>query len=370
MKICHIITSLGDGGAERTLFKICKYDLKNEHIVVSLKEPEKYYYLIRDLGIRVYCLKINYFSLIFEFFSLVKLLRFLKPDIVQTWLVHGDFIGSFAAKLAGLKNIIWNIRYSSIELETSKITTLLITKLLAKVSSFIPKQIIVVSKKAKKNFEKLGYNKQKLSLISNGYDLSILYPRKNKQNLLRKKFKIYKKIPLIGKIARYDPRKDHLNLLKALSIVHKKNYKFFCVLVGTGIKNNRKLYDKISELKLKNYIKLLGPVKNISFLMNDLDINIQSSKTEGFPNVVAEAMSLEIPCVATDVGDTAQIIGKTGWLVPPSNPSKLASSIIKAMNEKRNKKWLIRCKQARCRIKKNYSLEKMINEYNNIWRSI
>ena len=115
MKIVHIITGLGDGGAEHTLYKICKYDTKNEHIVISFQGKEKYYLLLEKLGIQVYFLNAGYFS-IHKFFFLIKLLKSLKPDIVQTWLVHADLVGSVAAKLAGIKNIIWNVRYSKIQL--------------------------------------------------------------------------------------------------------------------------------------------------------------------------------------------------------------------------------------------------------------
>ena len=104
MKIVHIITGLGDGGAEHALFKICKYDLNNIHIVISLKDKGKYYSLLNKLGIKVYCLNLNFFS-IPKFFYLIKLLRSLRPDLVQTWLVHADFIGSFSARLAGIKKL-------------------------------------------------------------------------------------------------------------------------------------------------------------------------------------------------------------------------------------------------------------------------
>ena len=121
MKVIHIITGLGDGGAEHTLFKICKYDNINKHIVISLKGPGKYFSLLNKLGIKVYCLNIKFFS-IHKFFFLIKLLHSLKPDVVQTWLVHADFIGGIAARLVGIKNIIWNIRYSNFEVGKAKLT--------------------------------------------------------------------------------------------------------------------------------------------------------------------------------------------------------------------------------------------------------
>ena len=109
MKIVQIITGLEDGGAEHTLYKICKYDKFNEHIVISLKGSGKYFSLLSDLGVKVYLLNIDSFSLN-KFFFLIKLLKSLRPDLVQTWLVHSDFIGGFAARLALHKNISCNIR--------------------------------------------------------------------------------------------------------------------------------------------------------------------------------------------------------------------------------------------------------------------
>ena len=186
MKVVHIITGLGDGGAEHALFKICKYDVSNKHFVISLKGPGKYFSLLNKLGIKVYCLNVNFFSII-KFISLIKLLRFLKPDIVQTWLVHADFIGGIAARLAGIKNIFWNIRYSNIEIGKAKLTTVIIIKILSILSYLIPKFIITVSKKAKKIYEKIGYNGKIIKFIPNGYDLSILKINKHQKKNFKKK---------------------------------------------------------------------------------------------------------------------------------------------------------------------------------------
>ena len=77
MKVAHIITGLGDGGAEHILFKVCKYDIANKHVVISLTGPGKYFLLLNKLGIKVYCLNIRFFS-IHKFIFLIKLLRSLK----------------------------------------------------------------------------------------------------------------------------------------------------------------------------------------------------------------------------------------------------------------------------------------------------
>jgi len=368
LKIVHIITGLGNGGAEHTLYKICKYDINNKHIVISLTGSGKYFSLLKKLNIRVYKLNCNFFS-IHKIFYLSKLLSLLKPNIVQTWLVHGDFVGSLAARLAGIKNIIWNIRYSNLEIGKAKFSTILILKLLAKLSFSLPKSIITVSKKAKKIYEIKGYDSKKLKFIANGYDLTILKPNKIQRINFKKKIKIKNHIPLIGNIGRYDPQKDHLNFLKALSLIRSKNINFFCVLVGFNInKKNISLFSAIKRLKLSKNIKLLDQNNNIPQIMNGIDVYVQSSSYgEGFPNVVAEAMACGTPCVVTNVGDASNIVGSTGWVVPPDNPAKLSNAIEKVICEINTSKWNKRCNKARLRIKKNFDIAKMVRYYNQLW---
>ena len=371
MRIVHIITGLGDGGAENTLFKICKYNISNNHIVISLKGSGKYYSLLKKIGIKVYCLDIKFYS-IDKFYFLIKLLKSLKPDIIQTWLVHADLIGGIAAKFSGIHNIIWNVRYSDFKFGKAKLTTILIIKLLAKLSYLIPQSIIIVSKKAKKIYENEGYDKNKITFIPNGYDLSILKHNNHFRKSFRNKIKIKKKIPLIGNVARFDPKKDHFNLLNSLSLLRAKNINFLCVLVGSNIdKNNIMLISQIKRLKLSNFVKLLGQNDNIVEIMNGLDIYVQSSSFgEGFPNVVAESMACQTPCVVTDVGDASFIVGKTGWIVPPNNSENLARAIEDAINEIYTKKWKKRCAKSRSKIKQNFEINNMLNSYNKLWNKI
>ena len=359
MKIIHIITGLGDGGAENTLYKICKYDKINKHVVISLKDLGKYSSLLKKIGIKVYHLKINFIS-INKFFNLIKLLKNLQGNIIQTWLIHGDLIGGLAAKFSGYNNIFWNIRFSNLELNRKNFTNILFIRLLSILSYFIPSKILVVSKSARQNCIALGYNKKKLKLIFNGYDLSILKPNK---------IKYKKKLPIIGKVARYAPMKDHMNLLQALSIIKSKNIDFLCILAGSNInKNNKKLMNQIKKLKLKNNVKLEGSCKDIKVFMNRIDLYVQSSKYgEGFPNVIAEAMACETPCVVTNVGDANFIVGKTGWVVPPMNPSALSNSIKKTFFLLSKKNWKERCRSARSRVSENFSIDKMIQSYQKVW---
>ena len=370
MKIIHIITSLLDGGAEGVLFRLCCKDKINQHLVVSLRDKGKYGKLLSKSGIKVYTL--NMMPGRFSFLALYKLIRIIKSEkvnLVQTWLYHADFFGGIAARLAGIKNLIWNIRHSNFDKNYPNKNLLILVKLLAKLSFFLPKKMIFCSKNSIKIHKKIGYQSKKIDYVPNGYDLHKFRIFNLKQINLTKKFKRKKEIPLLGCVARFHPQKDHENLLRALKIVKQKKIPFECILVGHKInKKNKKLINMIKKFNLKDEVILLGPQKNIDKVMNLIDIHISASEYgEAFPNVVAEAMASGTPCVVTNVGDSSLIVGKTGWIVRPSNSKELAINIEKAIKKSRSKNWKYFCLTARNRIVNKFSLKKMINNYNKIW---
>ena len=197
-------------------------------------------------------------------------------------------------------------------------------------------------------------------------------PDPNKKLIFKKKFKINKKIPILGNIARFHPQKDHKNLLNALYLLKKEGILFKCILVGYKINNqNRILNNIIRKFNLIHEIKLLGSQTNINQIMNGIDINILSSKYgEAFPNVVAEAMASGTPCVVTDVGDASIIVDKTGWTTKPNNPHSLAKGIKKALISLNTNNWKNKCIKARKRVHKFYNINQMIENYRLIWKSV
>ncbi|MDA3876250.1 MAG: glycosyltransferase [Halothiobacillus sp.] len=369
-KVVHIITGLNDGGAEAVLYRLCINDNTQKHFVVSMMDAGKYGPLLQQAGLEVYCLNMSQgWVTLRGVWRLWSLLRALKPSIVQTWMYHADLIGGVVARLAGVKSVCWGIRHSNLSHGTVKRSTILVAKICAKLSGIIPVRILCCSEQAALMHQVLGYSAKKFAVIANGYDLQKFNPDMTARVVLRKTLGIDENTALLGMVARFDPQKDHANLICALKHVKKQKPKFCCVLVGTDmVSTNNKLIELLRKFNVLDNVRLLGRRNDIPFIMSGLDIHVLSSLGEAFPNVLAEAMACATPCVTTDVGDAALIVGETGWVVSPGNAEALAAALLESLPALADTPaWTIRKQQARQRIVDNFSLEKMVNAFHNVW---
>ena len=370
--IVHIITGLGDGGAQSVLFRLCAEDKVHQHVVVSLSDSGKYGPLLEDYGIETFTLDMPKRSfLLCSALQLYRILRTLNPDVIQTWMYHADFFGGLVARWAGFSSIVWGIRHSTLEQGKSSGLTILIAKLSAIASGWLPAKIAVCAQRAMEVHDELGYCKAKMQVIPNGFDLERFKPQKSLDLAAIGVSPIVVDNPVIATIGRYDPQKDHATLLKALAILRARHLHVTCLLVGTGLdSNNHELTELIVKNDLMDSVVLLGARNDIPAVLNAADVHVLSSAFgEGFPNVVAEAMSCGTPCVVTDVGDAANIVGETGWVVPSSNPLALANALQLALEDLGGSEmeWQQRCKDARARIRDNFSIQNMISSYHSIW---
>ena len=372
MMILHIISGLEDGGAEGVLFRLCKNDLRYNHIVVSLTGDGKYGVLLRRLGVEVFCLNMPSGRVTFSgTYNLFKFLRSKKPDIIQTWMYHADLFGGVVARLAGFNNVFWNIRHTTLEPGKSKKSTIIVAKLCARLSGFLPNRIVCCANDSVRIHIDLGYSPSKITFIGNGYDLSQFSVNTQLELDFKAEVSVNSYQVLLGMVGRFDPQKDHFGLFEALAVVRKIQPDFKFALIGKNIDNsNKKLVEAASCYQLLDNLLFLNQRIDIPVVMNGLDIHVLSSSFgEGFPNVLAEAMACGTPCVTTDVGDSASIVEKTGWVVPPRDPIALANAILQAIDEKQTNHpaWCNRKQRCRERIVNNFSIEKMIDNYHKVW---
>lgn len=367
MKILFISPDIDSGGAENVLFKIAKSNNKKDIVLISLTKTGFYGEKLKKDGYKIYSLNLkkNIFS-IFKVFKLYFLINKFKPDIVHTWLYHGNLLGGIISKIAGVKKIYWSIHH---DYEYSNLMMLIEMKLLILLSYFIPNKIIFCSSSSSANHIKKGYKESISQIIENGICTSKFKPNEYFRKKLRKKLNLEYNCLLLGNISRYHPIKDHDNLLKALSILNIEKIKFKCILVGEGLTNkNKQLLNKIKNLKLQDKVILHGKSFEINKIMASLDLHILCSKKEAFGMVLLEAMSSGVPCISTNVGEAKSIIGNEKWIIEASDSFSLALKIMDFLKEKMNIKDYLPL--TRERILKNYSLEKMISSYRKLYLDI
>lgn len=374
MKILHVITGLNSGGAEGVLYRLCTGDPPGDdkHIVISMMGRGIYADRLEQHGVIVYCLNMPRGRLtIGSLLRLYRIIKRSKPDVIQTWMYHANLIGGIVARLAGVRTVVWGIRRANMDPAKSSRTTMLVSTISAKLSSFLPKKIISCSIKATQTHQALGYQADKFVTIPNGYALDILQPNGSARIDLRNELGIQANAFVLGMVARFDVQKDHANLLRALALLRANTSdNFVCLLVGQGMTSSDKaLTDLIDQGRLHDHVMLLGQRNDIPSVMNALDLHVLSSLGEGFPNVLAEAMACGTPCATTDVGDAALIVGKFGWVVPPRDSHALFGAIRAAESKFRSDPagWETLRVSCRKHIVANFELSQMIKSYRDVW---
>ncbi len=371
-KILHIITSLDSGGTEGVLSRLVLYDREYaDHVVISLKNKGKYSGILKKNNVTVYSLNFQKkFGSFFEFIKLVKIVAREKPTLIQTWLYHADFIGTIAAKILRIKNLAWGIRTSKITVEISNPLLLKLVWVLARISRISPAKIASCSVTAMNAHIQIGYDEKKFTIIPNGFDSNEFCFKPKARVELRAKWGLEQSDVLLGCIARWNPFKDHDNLFQALTLL-KNNRSVHCVLMGDSIDpKNKPLIELIAYYNLSKQIIFASNQLNVAEVMSTLDLFILPSVSEGFPNVLGEAMLCEVPVISTDVGDSRLIIDSCGWIVPPSNPLLLSKAIDTALSLMGSSQYEELKLKSRNRIIVKFPLENMAKEFHEFWDSI
>lgn len=328
----HIITSLGTGGAQMMLYQLLKTWGRddNQHMVISLQENGPFAREIRALGFEVQELGMRPgWPNVSAVVKLIRVMRAYRPDLIQTWLYHADLIGGILTRLLSNRApVIWGIHHTLSENHGLKPATLIVVRINALLSWFIPARIICCSVTALETHARIGYRKDRMLMIPNGIDAVHFQPDASARIDLRRELHLPDKARIIGMYARFHPQKDHRNLILAAGILHREIPSAHFVLAGEGLDSaNSQINQWIAAEDMRGHIHLLGPRRDMPHLHAALDIfTLSSSGGEAFPLVLGEAMACGVPCVATDVGDAAEIIGDTGYHVPARDPRALAQA--------------------------------------------
>lgn len=372
VKVTHVITGLSVGGAEKMLCKLVSaMDRRSFELeVISLMDMGPVGEKIRDLGIPVHALHMaRGLPDPRVVWKLARRLRSNPRDVVQTWMYHADLIGGLAAKFAGLP-VIWNIRHGRPDPATTKWSTRWTVWSCAKLSRWVPSQIVFCSQASAAAHAEQGYVAEKVHVIPNGFDLMAFKPDDRARSLVRQELGIPEKAPVVGLIARYHPDKDHANFLHAAARVYRSIPDAHFVLCGHQVTpENPELTLLMKRLGIGGRCHLLGPRLDVDRLMAAFDIACSSSSTEGFPNAVAEAMACGVPCVVTDVGDSSYIVGDTGEVVPPRDSEALADAICRLLRLDGTTMAELRVR-ARQRVDELFNLSVIVRRYETMYKKV
>jgi len=373
LTIVHVITGLGTGGAEHMLYRLLKSHRshKIKSSVISLTGKGTVGKKIQAIGVPVYVIeaKPGKVLTVRNLFSLLRILREVKPEIIQGWMYHGNLAATIIALFSFPPiPVYWNIRQSLNSLSDERPLTKNVIKLGA-ILSRLPKGIIYNSRLSIEQHERIGFSPKRRYFIPNGFDIPEVSMAEG-QNLIRQDGQIGDETKwIIGHIARFHPKKDHVTFFEAARLVLNQRSDVLFLAVGRGIeRSNAELWKMIQMLKLENDVRLVGETENISDIYSSLNMLVSSSCWgEGFPNVIAEAMASGIVCVGTDVGETAHVIGSTGTVVLPRDPVALAEAILGQLSLPLDIKRAMSL-EARSRISELFALEKIAQEYLSIYR--
>jgi len=298
---------------------------------------------------------------------LVKVLRSLHPDVVHCWMYHANLLGGLAARLAGSSRIVWSIHHCSIAPEFTKGSTLLVNRLCGVLSRWIPTSIVYCSERARTLHASLGYDGRRARVVPNGFDTSVFAPNEPARVEIRKEWGAEDGDFMVGLIGRFDPAKNIQGYCRALGLVARRVPSVRGVLVGEGLDaSNRTVQRWFAEAGISGRCLLGGRRGDIQRVLCGLDCFVLSSDTESFPNVVGEAMASALPCVVTGVGDVAAMIGETGVVVPPQDPSALAQGILE-MSELSAAARRDLGERARARVSSLYDLRSIARRYGDIY---
>lgn len=359
MYIAFFTSTLEIGGAERQLTLTAKgfHELGHKVVVVVLYPNGYFERELRDAGVHVEVLgKKSLWDMPAPVWKLLCFLRREKPDILLSYLEAPNVLAVLLHPFFRRTKIAWNVAASFIDLKKYHWLAALTFKI-SKLLSHYADLIIVNSRSGMVYHRQHGYPESKMVVIPNGINISYFKPDSVLREQIRKEWGLSDNQKLIGLVGRLDPMKDHPTFLKAASKIVKEKADVSFVCVGDGTPSYRQELQSLSEeLELGKKIIWAGSRKDMPAVYNGLDIAVSSSYGEGLPNVVCEAMASCVPCVVTDVGDSAYVVGDTGIVVPPGDPDALAEGIRKLLDSDLTSLGL----KARQRIVDNFSMEQLV----------
>jgi glycosyltransferase involved in cell wall biosynthesis len=372
--VTHIIAGLQADGAETVLHSVTsRMDPRRfQNQVISLTDRGAMAERLEAAGVPVRTLGMRPgLPNPARILQLSRLIKASKPNVVQTWMYHADLLGALASRLAGSPPLVWGIHHSNLEPGQNKRSTIMTARACAKISN-LPSRIICCSEAARAAHIAFGYAAGKMEVIPNGFDLNRFYPDADARTSFRRELGLSNETLLIGMAARFHVQKGHKNFVDAATRLLSQMPEVHFVLVGKGVEqSNSELMSWIHAggKDFANRFHLLGARNDVARIFAALDIATSASLSEAFPMAVGEAMACGTPCVVTDVGDSALIVGDTGRPVPHSDPKRLSDAWMELLLAPESVRRSLG-HSARTRVEQNFAIGTMVERYQQVYQQV
>lgn len=330
------------------------------HLVVF--SDKIHYQEVFELGIQVTILKRVPKRNPMVFYRLYKLCMAWKPDLIHSW-------GTMSAILAIPSTIALNIKLINGNITDAPKNMGFFDKRLFRARLTYPFSKIVVGNSLA-GLKEYKVPEKKSVCIYNGFDSNRILDLKDKA-LIRKQFNVKTK-KVIGMVGSFFDRKDYATYLNAALVVLKqsKDVTFLAVGDGPDLEKSKQMV----PADFAAYFIFTGVQKDVESIINIFDIGVLATNSqmhgEGISNAILEYMAVEKPTVATFGGGTDEVVDqkKTGILVPPGSPEKMAGQLIYLLNnpEEAKKMGL----EGGARLRSLFSLRKMIDAYYKLYRKL
>jgi len=361
MKIAFLIRDLGYGGAQRQLVTLAEaLDRRRFEVrVYTFYGGGPLEKNLREANVAVVSLgKTGRWDVVPFCWRLLKEVRAQRPDILHGYMEVPNLLCALLKPLARPARVVWGVWTGYIDLGHYDWLSRL-TFRLARLASRAADLIVFNSNAGRDYYLTLGFPGDTMTVIHNGFDTERFKPDRGARARTRAEWDVSEDAALVGIVGRLDPMKDHPTFLKAaaLLLTERPDVRFACV--GEGPEPYAGELRRAAErLGLSGRLIWAGARADMTAVYNAFDVVASSSYGEGFPNVIGEAMACGVPCVVTDVGDAALLVGATGAVVPPHDPAALAGALASCLAGVTQESGLA----ARRRIVEEFSLGGLIRQ--------
>lgn len=329
--VVHFIAAPGGGGAEAMMRNLVRAmdpgRWRNVVIVMDGRPWPREMEELRAMGAEVHDLEATAFLRAGTLVKLVRLLREVRPDVLQTWMHHADFVGGWCARLAGVRRVVWGIHCREIHASPGESAARIrwFRRLLGASSRVLPSRVISCSAAAIRDHAAMGYPEPCMTWVPNGIDTSVFKPDAAARVRVRQELRVPESAPLVGFVGRFHEMKDLPTWLRAAAVLQSRRPETHFLLCGghePGLGDCARA--ALSVMPFRQQVHFAPFRADPQAVYPALDVFSLSSRTEACPMTLMEALACGVPCVTTDVGDCARLLGDSGSVVPVHDAEALA----------------------------------------------